>query len=140
METIKVWHREWFYITELPAEGQRGIRAFTTEPMRSLVSWMRRYLDRGNPSKVETLPKRLKSQIGHDIKLVDVIDVVLQRPNLPLQLRASTMWMYNTEDTIRCISFSAPIWTTCGQCYLSCPKTCLLPPEHCVGFPLKRKG
>jgi hypothetical protein len=38
VETIKVWQREWFYITDLPAKGRKEIPAFTTEPLKRLVS------------------------------------------------------------------------------------------------------
>ena len=36
--------------------------------------------------------------IDRKLKLVDVIQVMLQRRNLPLQLRATPMWLYRPED------------------------------------------
>ena len=105
VETIKVWQREWFYITELPAEGQTEIPAFTAEPPKRLVSWTKKGLDWGNPDEVKAPQKRIKSMIGQCIKLVDVIQVMLQRRNLPLQLRANPMWLYKPEDEVTVRNF-----------------------------------
>lgn len=59
---------------------------------------MRKSLDWGNLGEMETLQKRLKAQIRHGIKLVDVIHVMLQRRYLPIQLRTTPMWLYKSED------------------------------------------
>ena len=98
VETIKVWQWEWFYITEPRAKNQEEAPAFTAEPPKRLVSWMKKGLDWGNPKEVEALQRRLLSMIYQKLKLVDVIQVMFHRRSLPLQLRATPMWLYKPED------------------------------------------
>ena len=52
---MKVWQREWFYITEPLAMGQAAAPTFTGTPMRKLVSWQRQGLEWGNPDEVVSL-------------------------------------------------------------------------------------
>jgi hypothetical protein len=98
VETIKVWQRELFYITDLLVEGQIEVPAFMARPPKRLVSWMKKGLDWGNPDELKMLQRRLKAVIDKNIKLVDVIHVMLHHHVLPLQLRANLMWCYKPED------------------------------------------
>ena len=45
IETVKLWQREWFYITEPLTASQTEVPAFIGVPPRKLVSWQREGLE-----------------------------------------------------------------------------------------------
>ena len=61
------------------------------------MSWQRQSLEWGNPDKVTSLQEKIRA-LKKKIKLVDVVDVMLHRRILPLQLRASPMWLHKPSD------------------------------------------
>jgi hypothetical protein len=55
VETVRIWQREWFYITKPLAGGQAVAPTFTGTPSSKLVSWQRQGLEWGNPDEVSSL-------------------------------------------------------------------------------------
>ena len=103
---MKEWQREWFYITEPLTPGQAEVPACLAGPPRKLKSWKEKGVAWGNPKEVELLVERIKwwSTTGK-VKLADVINVMLNRRELPLQLRATPMWAQKPEDMDTITSF-----------------------------------
>jgi hypothetical protein len=96
---VKEWQREWFYITELLAPCQIEVSTFLAGPPKKLKSWKEKGVAWGKPEEVETLIDMILwwSTTGK-VELSDVINVMLNRRILPLQLRATPMWDQKPED------------------------------------------
>ena len=79
METIQIWQQEWFYITEPHGTKWAATPAFRSGHPLQLTSWTNKGLDWGSSDEVLMLQKRIKSMIGKDITLADVVQVMLIR-------------------------------------------------------------
>jgi hypothetical protein len=117
IETVKEWQHDWFNVTEPLAADQAEVPAPSAGPPRWLASWRRKGMDWGNPEEVTELQQKIKFLVDKKkVKLVDVVDVMVQRRILPLQLWASPMWAFKPEDTVPvnhffCVSLSG-MWMT----------------------------
>ena len=93
-ETVKGWLSGWFYITE-PRDSNWAaapeIRSGT--PMR-LTSWEKKGLSWGESTELIGLQTCTKSMKDKNIKLVNVIQVMLVRWILPCQRRAFNLWEF----------------------------------------------
>jgi hypothetical protein len=98
IDTVKIWQKEWFYITEPRSADWVAPVEFRSGPPARLTSWLKKGLDWGSAVEVKSLQKRISSMIEAKIELVNVIQVMLHRRLLPCQHRASPMWAHRLED------------------------------------------
>jgi hypothetical protein len=98
IDTIKIWQKEWFYITEPRDKNWVAPAEFRSGPPTRLTSWLKKGLNWGSAEEVKSLQKRITSMIETNIKLTNVVQVMLRRRLLPCQHRASPMWAYQPED------------------------------------------
>jgi hypothetical protein len=101
IETVKIWQKEWFYITEPRSADWGVIPAFRSR----LVSWTKKGLDWGSNKEVALLQSQIAKMIEQGVKLPNVIQIMLSRRILPFQDRASPMWAYKPEDPATVLSF-----------------------------------
>jgi hypothetical protein len=78
IETVKVWQREWFYITEPRDAAWTAAPEFRSGPPARLTSWTRKGLDWGSPTEVESLQKCISNMIRAGATLTNVVQVMLQ--------------------------------------------------------------
>ena len=57
IDTVKVWQREWFYITEPCDAAWAAAREFISGPPMRLTSWAKKSPDWGPSEEVEMLQK-----------------------------------------------------------------------------------
>jgi hypothetical protein len=105
IETVKVWQREWFYITEPRNTDWAKLPAFRSGPPTRLVSWTKKGLEWGSAKEVEQLQKRIGNMMEQKAELTNVIQVMLRRRILPFQDRAALMWAYKPEDPATVLHF-----------------------------------
>ena len=79
MDVVKVWQKEWFYITEPRGTKWATAPTFRSGPLLRLASWTNKGLDWGSPDEVSMLQKHIKSMVKKDITLANVIQVMLIR-------------------------------------------------------------
>ena len=75
---------------------------------------MMKGLDWGNPEEVSVLQKKIKSMKDKCIKLVDVIDIMLQCRILPLELQGGRCEPTSPRTCQQCDISSAPTCPGCG--------------------------
>ena len=83
IETVKVWQKEWFYITEPRSTDWGAIPAFRVGPPTRLVSWTKKGLDWGVNKEVAQLQSRIAKMIEQGVELPNVIQIMLGRRILP---------------------------------------------------------
>ena len=98
IDTIKVWQKEWFYIIEPRGAGWAVAPAFRSGPPTRLASWTTKALDWGCVAHTKSLQKCIDNIIETDMKLVDVLQIMLHRRLPPCQERAKPMWEHEPED------------------------------------------
>ena len=77
-ETVKGWQSGWFYITEpRDANGEVAPEFRSGTPMR-LTSWERKGLSWGESTELTGLKTRIKGMKDKEIKLVNMIQVMLR--------------------------------------------------------------
>ena len=95
VETIKGWQSGWFYITEpcdLEWAAAPGFRfGFPTR----LSSWKETGLTWGDSEELSGLQTCVRNLVDKNLKLVDVIQVMLIRRILPCQRRAFNLWEFD---------------------------------------------
>ena len=62
-----------------------------------LTSWVEKGPDWCSPDELIALQTRVQSMVTKNVKLVDVIQVMLVRRILPCQRRSRPMWEYNSK-------------------------------------------
>ena len=83
VETVKGWQELWFYVTEpRDATWAEAPEFKSGAPMR-LTSWLEKGLDWSSSDELTTLQTRIRSMVDKNIKLVNVIQVMLVRRILP---------------------------------------------------------
>ena len=97
METVTIWQRERFYITEPRGANWAATPEFRSGPPMRLASWTNKGLEWGSTNEVLMLQKRIKNMIEKNTSLTDVIQVMLFRRTLPYQRRPLHMWDFNPE-------------------------------------------
>jgi hypothetical protein len=125
VDTIRMWQKEWFYITE-PREAAWGAApAFRSGPPTRLASWTTKSPDWGCVAHMKALQKRVDGIIETGVKLVDVVQIMLHRRLLPCQERAKPMWEHELENpaTVRYLYGTTPdkIWGQLFQPQKECP-------------------
>ena len=95
MDTIKGWQSGWFYITEPRDTNWVAAPKFRSGiPMR-LTSWEQKGLLWGESAELTGLINCVKAMKDKNIKLINVIQVMLIRRVLPCQQRAFKLWEFN---------------------------------------------
>ena len=95
METVKEWQKRWFYITEpRDATWDAAPEVKCGAPM-GLTSWIEKGLNWSSSDELMVLQTRIQSMVDKNIKLIDVIQVMLVRRILPCQNRTCPLWEYD---------------------------------------------
>ena len=83
METVKGWQQLWFYVTEPRDATWATAPEFKSGAPMRLTSWLEKGLNWSSSDKLIALQTRIQSMVGKNIKLVNVIQVLLVRRILP---------------------------------------------------------
>lgn len=84
IDTVKIWQKEWFYITEPRGADWVMAPEFRFGPPTRLTSWTTKGIDWGSPTEVAALQKRIFNIIQAKTHLTNVVQVMLRRRLLPL--------------------------------------------------------
>ena len=79
METVKEWQKQWFYITEPRGATWAAASEFNSSAPMRLTSWVEKSRNWCSPDELTALQTRVQSMVDKDVKLVDVIQVMLVR-------------------------------------------------------------
>ena len=93
-ETVKGWQSGWFYITEPHGANCAVALEFRSGAPMRLTSWEKKGLSWGNSTELAGLQTCVKSMKDKNIKLVNMIQVMLVRRILPCQRRAFNLWEF----------------------------------------------
>ena len=95
VETIKGWQSGWFYITEPRDPAWVAAPEFLSGiPMR-LTSWKEKGLSWGSLVELDGLQKCIQSMVSKNLKLVNIVQVMLIRRTLPCQQWDFYLWEFN---------------------------------------------
>ena len=92
-ETVKGWQSGWFYIIEPRGANWAAAPEFRFRAPMRLTSWERKGLSWGDSTELAGLQTCVKSMKDKNIKLANVIQVMLVRRILPCQRRAFNLWL-----------------------------------------------
>ena len=95
MEIVKGWQQQWFYVTEPRDTTWAAAPKFKSGAPMRLTSWLEKGLDWSSSDELTTLQTRIKSMVDKNIKLVNVIQVMLVRRILPCQQWDFTLWEFD---------------------------------------------
>ena len=95
METLKGWQSGWFYITEPRDPEWVASPVFRSGPPMRLTSWKETGLSWGSKGEVTRLQTCIQTLVENQLKLVNVVQVMLIRLILPCQQRAFNLWEFN---------------------------------------------
>ena len=73
IDTVKVWQKEWSYITKPHDEAWAAAPEFRSGSPARLTSWTKKGLDWGSTTKVEVLQKRVSNMIKATATLTIVV-------------------------------------------------------------------
>ena len=90
METLKGWQSGWFYITEPRDPEWVAAPESQSGPPTRLTSWKETCLSWGNKGEVTGLQTCIQTLVDKQVKLVNVVQVMLIRRILPCQRRVLT--------------------------------------------------
>ena len=88
VETIKGWQSGWFYITEPRDPKWAAAPEFRSGIPTWLTSWKEKGLTWGDLEELTGLQTCVQNLVNKKIKLVNVVQVMLDRRILPCQQRA----------------------------------------------------
>ena len=77
IDTVRMWQKEWFYITEPQGDGWAAAPIFRSGPPTRPASWINNSPDWGSTDDLKALQKRVFSVMETSAKLVDVIQIML---------------------------------------------------------------
>ena len=97
VETVKEWQKLWFYITE-PHDATWAVASEfkSGAPMR-LTSWIEKGPNWSSSYELIALQTCIQSMVDKNIKLVNMIQVMLVRRILPCQSRTCPLWEFDPE-------------------------------------------
>ena len=95
VETLKGWQSGWFYITEPRDPEWVAAPEFRSGPPTRLTSWKETGLSWGSKGEVTGLQTCIQTLVNKQLKLVNVVQVMLIRRILPCQQRAFNLWEFN---------------------------------------------
>ena len=85
VETVKEWQKQWFYITEPRGTNWAAAAEFNPGAPMRLSSWVEKSPNWCSPDELIALQTRIQSMVDKNVKLVNVIQVMLVRRILPCQ-------------------------------------------------------
>ena len=97
VETVKEWQKLWFYITEPRDATWAAASEFKSGAPMRLTSWMEKGPNWSSSDELMALQRCIQSMVDKNIKLVDVIQVMLVRQILPCQSRTFPLWEFDPE-------------------------------------------
>ena len=97
VDTVKEWQKQWFYITEPHGTTRAAAAEFHSGAPMRLTSWVEKSPNWCSPDELIALQTRVQSMIAKNVKLVDVIQVMLVRRILPCQRRSRPLWEFNPK-------------------------------------------
>ena len=95
VETVKEWQKLWFYITEPHDATWAAAPEFKSGAPMRLTSWMEKGPNWSSSDELIALQTRIQSMVDKNIKLVNVIQVMLVRRILPCQSRTCPLWEFD---------------------------------------------
>ena len=95
VETLKGWQSGWFYITEPRDPKWITAPEFRFGPPTRLTSWKETGLSWGDEEEVTGLQKCIQSLVNKQLKLVNIVQVMLVRRILTCQERDFNLWEFN---------------------------------------------
>ena len=98
VETVKGWQQKWFYVIEPRDTTWAATPEFRSGALMRLTSWPKKGLDWSSPDELTMLQTRIRSMIDKNIKLVNVIQVMLVRRILPCQSRTCHLWEFDPAE------------------------------------------
>ena len=98
METVKGWQQQRFYVTEPRDATWAAAPEFQSDAPMWLTSWLEKGLDWSSSDELTTLQTRIRSMVDKNIKLVNVIQVMLVRRILPCQSRTGHLWEFDPAE------------------------------------------
>ena len=88
----------WFYVTEPRDTTWAAAPEFKSEALMRLTSWQEKVLDWSLSDELTALQTRIRSMMDKNVKLVDVIQVMLVRRILPCQNRSCHLWEFDPAE------------------------------------------
>ena len=98
VETIKGWQSGWFYNTEPRDPKWEAAPEFRSGFPTRLTSWKETGLTWGDSEELTGLQTCVKKLVSKNLKLVNVVQVMLIRRVLPCQQRAFKLWEFDTAQ------------------------------------------
>src|SRR3954468_13829089 len=95
VETLKGWQSWWFYITEPRDPEWIATPEFRSGPPTQLTSWKETGLSWGDEGQVTGLQTCIQSLVNKQLKLVNIIQVMLVCRILPCQQRGFNLWEFD---------------------------------------------
>ena len=95
VETLKGWQSGWFYITEPRDPKWVAAPEFRSGPPTRLTSWKEMGLLCGSKKEVTGLQTCIQSLVNKQLRLVNVVQVMLIRLILPFQQWAFNLWEFD---------------------------------------------
>ena len=95
VETIKGWQSRWFYITEPRDPNWEAAPEFRSSFPTRLTSWKETGLTWGDLEELTGLQTCVKKLVIKNLKLVNVVQVMLIHRILPCQQRAFKLWEFD---------------------------------------------
>ena len=95
VETVKGWQQLWFYVIEPRDTTWAEAPEFRSEAPMRLTSLLEKGLDWASSDELTVLQMRIKSMVDKNIKLVNVIQVMLFCRILPCQSRTCHLWEFD---------------------------------------------
>ena len=95
---MKGWQSGWFYITEPRDANWAAAPKFRSGIPVRLTSWKRKGLAWGASVELTGLQNCVKNMISKNIKLVNVVQVMLFRRILSCQRRSFNLWEFDTAQ------------------------------------------
>ena len=82
-DSVKEWQQQWFYITEPRGKKWAAAPEFRSGAPLRLTSWPKKGLNWSSSDELSLLQTRVQSVAYKDVKLVDIVQVMLVRLVLP---------------------------------------------------------
>ena len=98
VETVKEWQKLWFYITEPRDATWAAAPEFKSGAPMRLTSWIEKGPNWSSSDELIALQTRIQSMVDKNIKLVNVIQVMLVRRILPCQSRTCHLWEFDPVE------------------------------------------
>ena len=94
-DSVKEWQQQWFYITEPRDTEWAAAPEFRSGAPLRLTSWPKKGLNWSSPDELSALQTHVKDMEDKNIKLVNIVQVMLVRRILPCQHKACNLWEFD---------------------------------------------